>query len=161
MPPTRFRGLSRLLPLPWAKSTIPWASAGTCRSPSNSTPPMGMVTSRSSVPSRGGIGGLTVALAEQRGDLVVRCLLEIAVPEADGHEVRGRHQAHHLVGLACSSLTVSEGATGTARMMRRAPLARAMAHRRARRRPGGQPVVDDDHRAPLDGDGRPAGPIPS
>src|SRR5438105_5000146 len=48
MPATcRLRGLKRLLPLPWANSTIPGASFGIARSPSRVVRPAGICTARS------------------------------------------------------------------------------------------------------------------
>ena len=49
----RLRGLCRLLPLPWAKTTTPAAPAGTERVPGRPRPPPSTTTSRSSAAPAG------------------------------------------------------------------------------------------------------------
>jgi len=92
----------------------------------------------------GGVGTLDAAtVAEQRCDLIVRRLLEVVVPEADGHEARRGDQAHHLVGLVLQlhdrlrwcHRHGEDDAAGT--------LGPGHLHRGTRRPAGGQAVVDD------------------
>ena len=121
-----FRGLSRLLPLPWAKRTIPRAPAGTCRSPSSSATPVGMTTSRSRRSRKAGSGGRLrfsrSNAATSSSDVCSKSRYQIPTATKWAGVTRLTTWSASLR----SSLTVWEGATGTATMTRRAPRARAM-----------------------------------
>src|ERR1700693_405401 len=175
----RLRGLTRLLPLPWAKSTMPVAPSGRTRLPSTVTPPAATRTSFSSfsiavrlmgsLPSRASRlrgsrarllrGGVPLGVFPKDVlDLVVLGRFEVLVEDADGADEVGHPGTYDLVRL---------GAKGLAGLLRAdrnrhhqaggrflAQGANRRPHRGARR----QPVVHDEDDAALDSGRRTAVP---
>ena len=104
---SRFRGLSLLEPLPWAKITRPAASSGTHRSPFRSRPGSASISAASlrgggspSVTGGGGGGERRfVRGGEQIDHLLVVELPEVDVELADAKEAVWLLEADHLVEL--------------------------------------------------------------
>ena len=101
----RLRGLCLLLPLPCAKTTMPVGCSGMVRCPATVTGPadhFDLLIAQRRV--GGGVDGgslckIAPGAIEQRDDLVVGGLGEVAVTLPDREEERRRLQAHHLVGV--------------------------------------------------------------
>src|SRR5690606_35989211 len=77
---SRLRRLCRLLPLPWAKTTMPVASGGTARKPCSTPPRMGIVMSSSRVR----------AMPDIPSDLRRRSLRDVG-PDATRRDIAGEH----------------------------------------------------------------------
>src|SRR5215213_1487030 len=108
---------------------------------------------RSRPPFRFGRGAALLPLSpgalEQLDDLLVRHLIEVFVPEADGHEVGGCFQADQLVHLGAEQLGRRLGAHGRGQdEAPRIPPSERL-YRRPRGHARGKPVVHQDHDPPL------------
>ncbi len=93
----------------------------------------------------------TALLAEQARDLVVRCRAEVLVPEPDRPQVRGHLHADDLVDVIAQGL----GGSGCGDRHRQNHARRAAPlqglRRSLRGATGGEPVIDQQDRSPLDG----------
>ena len=141
------RGLSRLDPLPWAKSTRPRGSAGNGeiadeaeRRHRNLTPGRGRR-------ARTRIGSARPALAQQTDRLLVGELVEVVVERADAVEMPRWVKADHEVGLLADlpQRLLRRHRHGDADLRRPLPLHRDQG--RLHRRAGREAVVDDDRGA--------------
>jgi hypothetical protein len=96
----------------------------------------------------GGLPGQSGGLAKAVDDLLVGGLGEVGVPLPDRHERRRRLQADQLIGIASQPLgPVRRGHRDREHHTRRSMGACDLAGRPCRG-PGGDPVIDHDHRSP-------------
>ena len=128
----RLRGLCRLLPLPWAKTTMPRGALRHGQVPGEPHgPPRGARRPRRGPADPQPAAGPPPAAPDgragsrQASDLLVGGLGEVGVALADGEEPRRGLDADHLVGVRADPVRHSGGATGTASTTRAAPCARA------------------------------------
>src|SRR5690606_34296420 len=145
--------LCRLLPLPWANSTRPRASAGTSSWPSRVASSVITATSRDWWLVRGlavGTFGSSAIGLEQAADLFVAGLIELAVPEPDAIEGLGLGEADQPIDEPGQQ----RAAAGRADRDRGDDLERVALAQADRggphRRSGREPVVDDDRGAARD-----------
>lgn len=119
----RLRGLWRLLPEPWAKTTTAPAPGGTVRSPASASPPASTTTSA----GRRSTGSCAACVSRVRtSSSGVWVKSRYHSPTA--RKARGVDRQTTSSAWVRSQATASGGATGTASTTRAAPCARTTSH---------------------------------